>query len=100
VLAVTSPRRSTLFPDAPTMGEAGVKGYELVAPIWVFGPKGMPAPVVARLSREIVAASSTPEFKALCETQGLDVDVRDAAWCKAHAPGELVRWKQLVDLTR
>jgi len=50
LLAVTEGKRSTLFPDVPTVGET-VPGYELAVWYGFFGPKGMDPALVARLNK-------------------------------------------------
>jgi tripartite-type tricarboxylate transporter receptor subunit TctC len=52
-LAVTTPRRLPAEPGIPTVAESGVPGYEAV--IWhgFVAPKGLPAPIVARLNAEL-----------------------------------------------
>ena len=57
-IAVSGPRRSPVFPDLPTIAEAGVPGYETVAWGGVIGPAKLPPEVVARLIKEIKAALS------------------------------------------
>jgi tripartite-type tricarboxylate transporter receptor subunit TctC len=51
-LAAMFPSRSALLPDAPTAAEAGLGRMSLTPWGGVFGPKGMPRPVVDRLARE------------------------------------------------
>ncbi|CAG2147284.1 tripartite tricarboxylate transporter substrate binding protein [Cupriavidus numazuensis] len=100
VLAVTSLRRSTYFPDAPTMDEVGLKGYELVSPIWALARRGTPPAIIAQLSDALTKAAATPGFKTFCHEQGLEVDIQDAATARARAPLELERWKKLVALSQ
>jgi tripartite-type tricarboxylate transporter receptor subunit TctC len=59
-LAVTSPGRSPMFPDLPTLAESGVPGYE--ADVWygVLAPAGVPAPIVGRLHAEIARILALP----------------------------------------
>lgn len=68
-LAFTGPRRSPQLPDVPTVDEAGVKGYEMTGWYGMYGPRGMPTPIVDKLSaavREVVAMPDTLErFAAL-----------------------------------
>ena len=68
-IAVSGPRRSPVFPDLPTVAEAGVKGYETVAWGGVIGPAKLPAEIIARLNQEIKKALAAPalleRFKAL-----------------------------------
>jgi len=71
LLAVTEARRSPLLPNVPTVGET-IPGYEL--PVWygAFGPKNMPADLVARLNKEINRVMSLPEVKAKMDSIGVE----------------------------
>lgn len=62
-LAVTSPTRSKLAPDVPTIAEAGVAGY--AAPAWMglFAPKGLPPAVGDKLANAIQAVLDKPEVQ-------------------------------------
>jgi tripartite-type tricarboxylate transporter receptor subunit TctC len=72
-LAVSGPRRSPVFPQLPTIAEAGVPGYETVAWGGVIGPAGMAIDLVTRLNREIRSALATP---ALVERyRSLDTEI-------------------------
>jgi tripartite-type tricarboxylate transporter receptor subunit TctC len=59
-IAVSGPRRSPLFPDLPTLHEAGVTGYETVAWGGVIGPAKLPREIVGRLHGEIRKALASP----------------------------------------
>jgi len=59
-IAVSGPRRSPLFPELPTLHEAGVTGYETVAWGGVIGPANLPHGIVAALHAEIRKALSSP----------------------------------------
>jgi tripartite-type tricarboxylate transporter receptor subunit TctC len=59
-IAVSGPRRSPVFPDLPTIHEAGVKGYETVAWGGVIGPAKLPAEIVTKLHQEIRKALAAP----------------------------------------
>lgn len=53
LLAVGSPKRSPLFPDAPTLSEAGLKGFDADTVFGFYAPAATPATVIARLNQEI-----------------------------------------------
>ncbi len=53
LLAVGSPRRSPLFPDVPTLDEAGLRGFDADSWFGFYAPAGTPAAVVSRLNTEI-----------------------------------------------
>ncbi|MGC2155097.1 MAG: tripartite tricarboxylate transporter substrate binding protein, partial [Pseudolabrys sp.] len=61
-LAVTGKERSPALPDVPTMAEAGVKHADVDLQFWfgVFGPKGLPADVKAKLEKAIQKALESP----------------------------------------
>jgi tripartite-type tricarboxylate transporter receptor subunit TctC len=63
VLAVLSEKRSTIFPDAPTIAESGFPGFE--ASVWygVVGPAGLPPAVVTRVHAEVQKALAAPEVR-------------------------------------
>ncbi len=73
-LAVTSSRRATAMPELPTMQEAGVPDFLVLSWIGLFGPKGMPAPVLARLREGFDAVFASAENRAQFERLGVDVD--------------------------
>ncbi|MDQ3273125.1 MAG: tripartite tricarboxylate transporter substrate-binding protein, partial [Pseudomonadota bacterium] len=53
LLAVGSAKRSPLFPDVPTLDEAGLKGFDADTWFGFYAPAGTPAAVVTRLNQEI-----------------------------------------------
>ena len=63
LLAVGSPKRSPLFPDVPTLDEAGLKGFDADTVFGFYAPAGTPAPIVARLNGEINRILGTPAVK-------------------------------------
>ncbi|MDB5857239.1 MAG: hypothetical protein JWQ76_928 [Ramlibacter sp.] len=63
-LAVTSSRRSSVFPDLPTLQEAGLKDYQVETWIGVFAPVGTPKAIVDQLHREVNRIFATPEARA------------------------------------
>jgi tripartite-type tricarboxylate transporter receptor subunit TctC len=69
VLATTLPRRSPVFPDAPTMAEAGMPQFSIVSWAGLFAPAKTPKDVVDRLNREFVAAMKRPEVVAAMDKQ-------------------------------
>lgn len=62
-LGVSGARRSPLFPDIPTIAEAGVPGYQTIAWGGIIGPAKLPRSIVEKLHREIVAALQSPAVR-------------------------------------
>jgi len=62
-LAVTGARRSPLFPNLPTVQEAGVPGYETVAWGGMVVPAGTPPEIIARLNAAFNTMMGQPEVR-------------------------------------
>jgi tripartite-type tricarboxylate transporter receptor subunit TctC len=72
-LAVTSAARSPLFPDAPTIDEAGVKGYEAITYNGLLAPAGTPREVLARLNSEVAKAVALPALRSNFLERGVEL---------------------------
>ncbi|WP_423837681.1 Bug family tripartite tricarboxylate transporter substrate binding protein [Variovorax terrae] len=62
-LAVAGSQRSPSLPDVPTLAEAGLPGYAVEPWFGVYGPAGLPAPVVQRLQTALQGALNDPAVK-------------------------------------
>ena len=71
-LAMTGGRRSSTFPDIPTVAEAGVPGYEVGGWFAVYAPAGTPAPIVERLNRELTRALAVNDLRERLIGLGLE----------------------------
>ena len=69
-LAVASRTRYPALPDVPTTAEAGLAGYEVDFWYALLGPGAMPAPLVARIQRDVSALLNSPEMKESLAAQG------------------------------
>src|SRR5712692_7326507 len=72
-LGVTTLARSPLFPDVPTLHEAGLTNYEDVTWNGIVAPAGTPREVVSRLHAEIARALGNAEFRKRCLERGIDL---------------------------
>jgi len=63
MLAVVAPKRSTLFPDLPTMAEQGVGNMDIDSWIGFFGPAGMAPQAVAKLNDALTQALKTTKVR-------------------------------------
>jgi tripartite-type tricarboxylate transporter receptor subunit TctC len=71
-LGVMSPSRSPVFPQVPTMAEAGVADLNLSAWMALLAPAKTPRPIIDQLNRAVVAAFD-PELKAKLAESGIEV---------------------------
>jgi tripartite-type tricarboxylate transporter receptor subunit TctC len=62
-LAITSAKRAPAAPDIPTVAESGLQGFDLVSWYGLWGPKGLPADIAARLQEETARILAQPEMK-------------------------------------
>ena len=70
-LAVSSPQRTTQFPNIPAIAET-VKGYDWTSWFAAFVPAGTPRPIVDRLNAELKKAVADPDTAAKLAAQTLD----------------------------
>ena len=71
-LAVTTPKRSPLIPELPTIGET-VPGYQFVSEIGMYAPGRTPAAIVTLLQREIVRVLQSADMRERLRANGIDV---------------------------
>lgn len=96
VLAVTSPKPSSLVPGVPVLSET-VPGYEVE--IWwgIFAPAGTPAPVVARLNNEINSIINTPEMRERFAQEGAEpTSSVSSEQFGAYLRRELEKWRTIA----
>jgi tripartite-type tricarboxylate transporter receptor subunit TctC len=70
-IAAANPYRSRMFPELPTIGEAGVPGYEVEIYGGLMAPAHTPAPVIEKLQRAAVAAMKVPALQQQFTEAGL-----------------------------
>jgi len=73
ILAFASEKRHPKFPDIPSTGEAGLKGYEGGTWFSVVTRAGTPRAIVNTLNREIIAALAAPDLKSRFVAIGFDI---------------------------
>jgi tripartite-type tricarboxylate transporter receptor subunit TctC len=71
-LAVTRIKRSALFPDMPTLDEAGIKGFNLDAWAGLVAPAGTPPEVIATLNGALRKIIDSPEVQAKFKNVGFE----------------------------
>jgi tripartite-type tricarboxylate transporter receptor subunit TctC len=95
-LATGSAKRAAALPDVPTLAEAGVPNYE--ASIW-WGwatRAGTPAPILNRLSNEVVAIQKLPDTAKRFEAEGAEILTRTPAEMKQWIPQDLDKWAKVA----
>ncbi|HEX6155466.1 MAG TPA: tripartite tricarboxylate transporter substrate binding protein [Burkholderiales bacterium] len=77
ILANLSPQRSRVIPDLPTSDESGIPGLYAAGWFGLFGPRGLPKEVVAKLNGAMVQALADPKVQARLSELGLDLASRE-----------------------
>ena len=98
-LAVTSTARSPAMPSVPTMGEAGVKGADVELRFWfgLFGPKGMPDVVKAKLEKASATVMSDPHVRERLANLDITPDFAPASVLRAKLENEIRNWTKFID---
>ena len=95
-LAVTTTKRSQVFPELPTIAEAGVPGYDYTSWFGVLAPAGVPAGVMTTLQEDIVRALNAPDLKEQVTAQGADIVGSSQEEFAQRIRTEIPKWKKLV----
>ncbi len=95
-LAVTSKTRNPSVPNVPTMIEAGIADYEVLGWFAVIGPKGLPADVVAKLTKAVEAAKISKGFTDSAVAAGYTIDKGNAKDLEKQINSEYKMWEGVV----
>jgi tripartite-type tricarboxylate transporter receptor subunit TctC len=98
-LGVTTPQRSPVAPDLPTMKEAGLKDFELVLYTGILAPRGAPRVVVDRLNVEFGKAVHLPDIQKIYSKVGAMAVTSTPQEFARHIDAEMVKLGKLVQLS-
>ncbi len=95
-IAVANAKRSTAFPEVPTIAEAGVPGYEVSAWYGLFAPVGTPPAIVKRLQGEVVSALKDPALLERLAKLGAEPAGSTPEDLQRFVRSEYDKWGQVV----
>lgn len=72
VIAVTGAKRSPLLPDAPTVSEAGLPGFDVTSWYGMFGPAALPRELVVKVNGDIASVLMAPDVKDRLASSGAE----------------------------
>ncbi|HKA43926.1 MAG TPA: tripartite tricarboxylate transporter substrate binding protein [Burkholderiales bacterium] len=98
-LAVTSLQRSAAIPDAPTVAESGVPGFETGQWYGILAPAGLSDPVVTRLNAESVKTVQDPEFAARLGRDGSMALGTTPQEFTSYFRGEIAKWARVIKIS-
>jgi tripartite-type tricarboxylate transporter receptor subunit TctC len=95
-LAVTSAKRSAAIPELPTVAEAGVKDFEVVAWSGIVVPAGVSSSIVDKLNAATNAALTSPELREKYTSLGYEIVGGTSKQFTDHVRRENARWADVV----
>lgn len=95
-LAITSNERSSLFPDVPTMQEAGVPGFEAGTWFGLLAPAGTSKAIVDQLSKTMNAVLTEKDLRDTLASQGAVVRGGTPAQFSQFFLAEYQKWGKIV----
>lgn len=95
-LAVTTPKRTPLAPEIPTVAESGLPGFELQQFYSVVAPAGTPADIIQTLNREIVRALSAADVKSRLAREGILVVTSTPEELGKITAEQIAKWTKVV----
>ena len=95
-LAITTAKRNAAWPDMPTVAEAALPGYQSIAWYGMVGPRGLPAPVLKKLSAEVSRIINSKEVRENLVAQGADPVGGSPAEFGAFIKAEMKRYEKVV----
>jgi tripartite-type tricarboxylate transporter receptor subunit TctC len=95
-LGVSSPKRSAVMPDVPTIPEGGVAAYGATSWNGVLTPAGVPKPILAKLNADIVDVLHSPEVRKRLAADGGEAVGNSAQEFRDHIHKEIAMWAKVV----
>lgn len=95
-LGVTTLSRSAMLADAPTLDEAGLKGFETVAWFGLFAPAGTSTEIIASIQKAVARTLTDSEVRKLIDTLGGEPVGGSPAEFRALVSSDIAKWKRVV----
>lgn len=96
-LGVTSPARSSITPELPTISEAGLPGYEIETWYGLFVQGATPHGVIARLQQEVVRILAEPDMKERIAADGMSIVANTPEQFSAFLKEETAKYRRIIE---
>jgi tripartite-type tricarboxylate transporter receptor subunit TctC len=97
LLATSGERRSELSPNAPTVAEAGVSGYEVRSWNALFAKAGTSADIIARLNQAVRDVVALPDIRKRMLELGLEAQAGSPEEIAARLKADIAKWTKVID---
>ena len=96
VIAVTSAKRSPLLPQAPTVAETGLPGYEVNSWYGVFAPPALPKEIIAKINADIVTVLGLADVKERLAGLGAEPQPMTPDDFGKFVRDDIAKWSKVV----
>ena len=95
-IAIAAAERSPLLPNVPTLGQDGMKQFDVENFYAVYVPKGTSPVIIAKLEKEIRKILTNPDFKARMAAQGIHPQFANSEKLSEITASEASKWGKVV----
>jgi tripartite-type tricarboxylate transporter receptor subunit TctC len=95
-IAIAAPERSPLMPNVPTLGQDGMKQFDVENLYAIYAPKGTSPAIAARLEKEIRKILTNPDFKTRLANQGIHPQFANSEQLAIITQNEQDKWAKIV----
>ncbi len=96
VIAVTSAKRSPLLPEAPTVAESGLPGYEVNSWYGVFAPPALSKELVAKINADVIAVLGSSDLKERLSSLGAEPQPMAPDEFGRFVRDDIAKWARVV----
>lgn len=96
IVASSSPKRSALLPNVPTVQEAGIKGYEVTSWNGVFAPKGTPKEAIDGMNKAMHDVLAMADVKEQFAKVGVESHASDPAELMKRLKDDIAKWDAVI----
>ena len=99
ILAVTSPKRSSAFPDVPSVAEQGFTGFDVTGWNGLVAPAGTPEWIISKIYADVLRIAQAPDFMNLVRQQNMEMDLLGPADYGREFVADLAKWSRLIKVS-
>jgi tripartite-type tricarboxylate transporter receptor subunit TctC len=96
VIAVTGVKRSPLLPEAPTVAESGLPGFDVTSWYGMFAPAAMPRDLIGKVNADIGTVLAAPDIKARLASSGAEPAHTSPEELGKLVREEIAKWAKVV----
>jgi tripartite-type tricarboxylate transporter receptor subunit TctC len=99
-IAVTSAKRTSVYPDVPTVAESGVQGFESHQWFGIFTPRNTPGAIREKFYKEVSVAMNKPGTTAILDQEGQLLAVNGPQALTEFCRMEAAKWQKIISQLR